>query len=256
MVKELLLIVDDSKSLRKQIIKMIENKFPQIEINESENLKETFELIIKKIPEIIIIDLALPDGSGFEILEKFNNELKNSLKIILTNYPYEKFRERADELGADFFFDKSTDLGKMRDAIEDFIKNKKGQVKMNFHNKNILVVDDSSTMRKMVIASLKSIDGAIFFEAQNGLEAIEKLALSKMDAVILDLNMPDVQGMEVLQFIKSHELYKDVKVIILTTRSDEESRNEALRIGADIYMTKPFQPDELLKNCLSLFEGE
>ncbi len=256
MEKELLLIVDDSKSLRTKIKKMIENILNEMEIQEAENLQEAIELINERYPDILIIDLSLPDGSGFEILEKFQNNLKYSLKIILTNYPYEKFRERADELGADFFFDKSIDQDKMINAIDDFIRNKKGQLKMNPRTKTILVVDDSSTMRKMVIASLKSIDGSVFIEAENGLEAIEKLSLSKIDAVILDLNMPDVQGFEVLQFIKSHELYKDVKVIVLTTRSDDESKEEALRIGADIYMTKPFLPDELLKKFQSLLEGE
>lgn len=120
---------------------------------------------------------------------------------------------------------------------------------------NILVVDDSATLRKMVIASLKSYPNSNFIEAENGLEAIEKLTLTKVDAVILDLNMPDIQGMEVLKFIKTHESYKNLKVIILTTRSDEESRTEALNLGADLYMTKPFQPNELFTNFKNVFEG-
>ena len=67
--------------------------------------------------------------------------------------------------------------------------------------KNVLVVDDSATMRRMVISSLRSIEQVAFLEAANGLEAIEKLAISPVDLMILDLNMPDMHGMEVVAFV-------------------------------------------------------
>ncbi len=146
-------------------------------------------------------------------------------------------------------------MNKIVEAIDEYNQhNITGTKQMSNETIHILVVDDSATLRKMVIASLKSYPNSIFIEAENGLEAIEKLTISKVDAVILDLNMPDIQGMEVLKFIKTHEAYKNLKVIILTTRSDEESRIEAITLGADLYMTKPFQPDELLSNFKNIFE--
>jgi two-component system chemotaxis response regulator CheY len=110
---------------------------------------------------------------------------------------------------------------------------------------NILVVDDSATMRRMVVAALRGLGAVSFDEAQSGLEAIERLSVGPVDLVLLDLNMPDVHGLEVLRFVRSHHAFRQIPVVVLTTRGDEESREAALREGATLYLTKPFAPEEL-----------
>src|ERR671927_1178066 len=104
--------------------------------------------------------------------------------------------------------------------------------------KKILIVDDSPTMRRMVTASLRDLQGVSFNEAGSGLEAIEHLALSPVDLMVLDLNMPDMHGMEVVQFVRRHQVYRAMPIIVLTTRGDEASRSAALSAGATIYLTK------------------
>jgi two-component system, chemotaxis family, chemotaxis protein CheY len=111
--------------------------------------------------------------------------------------------------------------------------------------KKVLIVDDSSTMRRMVIASLKQITDVTFGEASNGLEAIERLAISPIDLMILDLNMPDIHGLEVLKFVRNHQDYQNIPVIVLTTKGDQASRNDVLAGGATSYLTKPFEPQTL-----------
>lgn len=111
--------------------------------------------------------------------------------------------------------------------------------------KKILIVDDSPTMRRMVIASLRDVEGVRFDEAASGLEAIERLALAPADLMVLDLNMPDMHGMEVVQFVRGHQMYRAIPIIILTTRGDEPSRSAALAAGANAYLTKPFLPQIL-----------
>ena len=108
--------------------------------------------------------------------------------------------------------------------------------------RTILVVDDSPTMRRMIMASLRGLDDVGFDQAASGLEAIERLALAPVDLVVLDLNMPDVHGLEVLRFVRTHERFRALPVVVLTTRGDEESREAALREGATRYLTKPFEP--------------
>jgi len=110
----------------------------------------------------------------------------------------------------------------------------------------ILIVDDSATIRKMVRASLRPIDEAEFVEAGNGLEAIEQIALGPVALIILDLNMPDMHGVDVLKFLRRHQGCRDVPVVVLTTRDDEASRETALAAGATQYLTKPFAPQVLL----------
>jgi len=109
----------------------------------------------------------------------------------------------------------------------------------------ILIVDDSPTIRKMVRASLQGIESSEFVEAATGLEAIEQLAVSRIRLVVLDLNMPDMHGIDVLNFVRRQQQYQNLPIIVLTTRGDAASRQTAERAGATTYLTKPFAPQVL-----------
>jgi two-component system chemotaxis response regulator CheY len=122
--------------------------------------------------------------------------------------------------------------------------------------KTILVVDDSATMRRMVMVSLRGLGEMKFQEAGNGLEAIERLALGPVDLMILDLNMPDMHGMDVVQFVHAHTAYRAIPIIVLTTRGDEGSRSEVLAAGAALYLTKPFDPGTLAAHARKLLNLE
>jgi two-component system chemotaxis response regulator CheY len=111
---------------------------------------------------------------------------------------------------------------------------------------DVLVVDDSKVMRDMVVACLRAKHGLRFTHAASGLEAIERLSLGAFDLVVLDLNMPDIGGIEVVEFIRAQDKLRELPVLIVTTRGDESSREQALRAGASAFMTKPFTPDGIL----------
>ena len=121
--------------------------------------------------------------------------------------------------------------------------------------KKVLVVDDSATMRRMIMASLASVPGIQFEQAVSGLEAIERMTLSRMDLVLLDLNMPDVHGLEVLKFVRSQPSIADVPIIVLTTRGDDDSRAAAMLHGASLYLTKPFEPRALIPEVQRLLHA-
>jgi two-component system chemotaxis response regulator CheY len=116
----------------------------------------------------------------------------------------------------------------------------------------ILVVDDSPTIRRMVRGALGSLANVGFAEAASGLQAIEALALQSVRMIVLDLNMPDMHGLDVLRFVRSHQRYRDLPVMILTTRGDDSSRDAALEAGASAYMTKPFSPSVLASSVKEL----
>src|SRR5580692_956798 len=116
----------------------------------------------------------------------------------------------------------------------------------------ILIVDDSPTIRRMVKTALGTLSNAAFSEAASGLQAIETLAITRVHLVVLDLNMPEMHGLDVLRFIRSHDRYKDVPVMILTTRGDSTTRDGALQAGASAYMTKPFSPPALAASVAEL----
>ena len=114
--------------------------------------------------------------------------------------------------------------------------------------RTILVVDDSPTIRKMVRAALGGLQDVAFVEAGTGLQAIETLAMHPVRMVVLDLNMPDMHGLDVLKFLRSHSQYRALPVMVLTTRGDESSREEVLEAGATSYVTKPFSPNFLVSS--------
>ena len=120
----------------------------------------------------------------------------------------------------------------------------------------VLVVDDSRVMREMVIACLRAYGGLTFTHAESGLEAIEQLSLKSFDLVVLDLNMPDIGGIEVVEFVRSRDNLRQLPIIVLTTRGDEVSRARALEVGASRFMTKPFTPEALLAEVRALLGSE
>ena len=107
-------------------------------------------------------------------------------------------------------------------------------------------------MRRMVIASLREVCDGGFAQAASGLEALEQLALGPASLMVLDLNMPDMHGLEVLQFVRKHPAFRRLPVIVLTTRGDEESRAAAVAAGASLYLTKPFAPHALAGHARAL----
>jgi two-component system chemotaxis response regulator CheY len=119
----------------------------------------------------------------------------------------------------------------------------------------ILVVDDSKVMREMVVACLRAVPGAQFTHAASGLEAIERLSLKAFDLVVLDLNMPDIGGIEVVEFIRGQDKLRTLPIIVVTTRGDEASRSRALAAGANRFMTKPFTPEAILSEARTLLDG-
>jgi len=111
----------------------------------------------------------------------------------------------------------------------------------------ILVVDDSRVMREMVIACLRGLSGLEFAQAASGLEAIERLSLAPYEALVLDLNMPDIGGYEVIEFVRCQDKLKQLPILVVTTRGDEGSKARALELGASAFLTKPFAPEEILE---------
>ncbi len=118
--------------------------------------------------------------------------------------------------------------------------------------KRLLVVDDSKLMRDMVAACLRPLGSVAFEFAGTGLEAIERLALSGFDLVVLDLNMPDVGGIEVIEFVRSQDRLKTLPILVVTTRGDDASKSRVLEAGASSFLPKPFAPQQILEEVKRL----
>jgi two-component system, chemotaxis family, chemotaxis protein CheY len=118
---------------------------------------------------------------------------------------------------------------------------------------HLLIVDDSPTIRRMVRVALTPLSMEVI-EAASGLEAIEQLAVAPISLMVLDLNMPDMHGLEVLGFVRANQKFHNIPVIVLTTRDDVASRDAAAQAGATRYLTKPFKPQGLLTEARQVLE--
>ena len=117
---------------------------------------------------------------------------------------------------------------------------------------NVLVVDDSKVMRDMITACLRPDPSLQVTQASSGLEAIEQLSLQPFALLVLDLNMPDIGGLEVVEFVRSQDQLRALPILIVTTRGDEVSRARILEAGASRFLAKPFAPEALLAEVREL----
>jgi len=117
---------------------------------------------------------------------------------------------------------------------------------------NILVVEDSPTMRQLIGFAIKRIPGSKVIEATDGVDALKKLSAEKIDIILTDINMPIMDGLKLVSLVRNNPIYKNIPIIMITTEGAEEDKNKAMAIGANAYVTKPIQTQELLKIVNSL----
>lgn len=117
----------------------------------------------------------------------------------------------------------------------------------------ILVVEDSPTTRAMIISAIEEVAGGLeIFESKNGFEALKLLPHHSFDLIITDINMPDINGLELVSFVKRNQAYRHIPLIIITTEGSERDREKGLSLGANEYLVKPFNP-EMLQNVVKKY---
>ncbi len=89
-------------------------------------------------------------------------------------------------------------------------------------------------------------------EASSGLEALEQIMIQEYDAILLDLNMPDMHGMEFLNFVRKQKIFRDIPILVITTQNDDAIRQAVLSAGANSFITKPFSPQLVLERVQAL----
>lgn len=114
-------------------------------------------------------------------------------------------------------------------------------------NKKVLVVDDSATMRSLLASTLEEVDGIQTVEASNGFEALKALPMHPFDLILTDINMPEINGLEIVHFIKNNPSYRKIPLIIISTEHGQADIQKGLALGAQKYITKPFDPEQVKK---------
>ena len=119
---------------------------------------------------------------------------------------------------------------------------------------NIMVVDDSPTTRQLISFVLKRLTDSNVVEATDGLDALKKLSADTFDLILVDINMPLMDGLKLVSILRDDQKYKNTPIIIITTEGAEEDKKRAMAIGANAYITKPIQTQELIKTINNLLK--
>ncbi len=120
---------------------------------------------------------------------------------------------------------------------------------------SILIADDSTTTRAMLVSTIESMGDIRIIEASSGFEALRLLPREKVDLILTDINMPDINGLELISFIRNNPNYKDIPVFIISTEGSRKDIEKGKELGANEYVVKPFDPvrlQELIASYLHL----
>jgi two-component system chemotaxis response regulator CheY len=110
---------------------------------------------------------------------------------------------------------------------------------------NVLIVDDSRSTRELIAAVVEQVDGAVAFPSASGLDALRLLPQRRFDLIITDINMPDINGLELIRFVRGNPHTQSTPLFIVSTESSEMDLRRGLLLGAAEYVKKPFDPDAL-----------
>lgn len=119
---------------------------------------------------------------------------------------------------------------------------------------NILVVEDSPTMRQLIVFALKRLKDVSVTEASDGVDGLKKLSNNKFDLMIADINMPIMDGLKLVSLVRQDAKYKSMPIIIVTTEGAEEDKKRGLTLGANAYLTKPVQTTQLIATVKELLK--
>ncbi len=120
----------------------------------------------------------------------------------------------------------------------------------------ILIVEDSPTMRQLLVFALRRLKSADIVEAQDGVDGLRKLSSDHFDLALVDINMPVMDGLKLISLIREEESLKAMPIVVITTEGAKEDRARALSLGADEYLTKPIQANRVLAISKALLKIE
>lgn len=111
--------------------------------------------------------------------------------------------------------------------------------------KTILIADDSATMRAMVVATVEALGDYQIVEASSGFEALRLLPRDHIDLLLTDINMPDINGLELISYLRNNPNYRTIPIFIISTEGSLKDIEKGKQLGANEYLVKPFSPEKL-----------
>ncbi len=253
-----ILLVEDNEVLRKALHQLLSKGNTQI--SEAVSREEALEKINESEFNLAIIDLGLKEGNGFEICKIIKEKKLNLPVLIYTGKNLTADQEKTLKKYSESIIIKTvhSDIRLMEEA--DYFLNRakesntqnsrrintgSGAERLDLREKTILIVDDDIKNVFVLTSALEDFNAKIL-DAQNGKEALKLLNTQKVDLVLMDIMMPEMDGYQTTREIRKNSRMKEIPIIALTAKALAGDREKCLEAGADDYITKPIDYDGLI----------
>lgn len=234
------LVVDDEYAIAKLLQLHLEGE--GYEVIMVLNAADAYPKIKALKPDVVTLDVMMPEMNGFQIMEllKADPETRD-IPVLLISIVEGAQRERGLRMGASAFLGKPIDF----EELVGTLKQVEGGTPVH-QPKVIMVVDDEPEMSRLTRFALED-QGFRVHVADNGPDGVQMAKTLHPDAIVLDLMMPGMDGFAVLKVLKQDESTADIPVLILTSMMDKAYRERCLTLGAQEYLTKPFNENQLFQ---------
>ncbi|HSQ97276.1 MAG TPA: response regulator [Rickettsiales bacterium] len=242
---KLILVIDDDEL----VFNLIESAFEKRNDIVFKHAKDGTEGLLKvkeKRPDLLLLDVNMPKMSGFEVLDilKKDNETKNLQVVMLTRRGEEENIIKGLSYGAVDYILKPFDLEELVKKVDTFLM--KNELK-------ILIADDDELIAELLKTKFNH-NGYSVMLATNGKEALDIIKTQKPNIVLLDIMMPVIDGFAVLRKVKSDDEIKNIPIVFLSAKNQEENVVNGLKIGAYDYITKPISAEEVFTRVETILQ--
>jgi DNA-binding response OmpR family regulator len=252
MERKKILIVEDQEDIRDIIRFYLESE--GYDVIQTDRGEDVIRMMESEKPDLITLDVMLPGIDGFELLRIIKCDPRpeiSEIPVIIVSVLARDTNKY--QHGFADFISKPFEKYELIDAVKRVLAEVEKDKELS---KRILVVDDEEDIVNIITFYLKNL-GYESITASNGEEAIAKAKQEKPDLIILDVQMPKLNGFEVIKILKQDENLWSIPIIILTgTHISEEDRKHGLKLGASKYITKPFDSMALVNDIKELLCGE
>jgi chemosensory pili system protein ChpA (sensor histidine kinase/response regulator) len=279
------LVVDDSLTVRKITSRLLDRE-GYVVLTAKDGV-DALEQMREELPDVMLTDVEMPRMDGFDLTRNVRGDerMKAVPVIMITSRTADKHREHAQQLGVDVFLGKPYEEGELLRHIAALAKRAPPSAPAAparasapavaplaappvvappvsravpppaapARQVSVLVVDDSLTVRK-ITGRLLTREGYAVEVAKDGVDALEKLRAQLPDVMLTDVEMPRMDGFELTRNVRADERLKRVPIIMITSRTADKHRERATELGVDVFLGKPYEEGELLRQIASLAE--
>lgn len=229
-----ILVIDDDPTIRHLLHVMLKGEGYPVEV--AEDGAEGLEKYKTFRPDLLILDIMMPKMDGYTFLLELKKIADTRSVSIIVLTAQEQMRDIFKLEGVNDYVVKPFDM-------EDFLR--KVHKRLASQRKKILVADDEPDVVDLIQTRL-TISGYDVIAASDGLAALEKAKQEHPDLIVLDIMMPKLDGLNICRMLKFDSKYKNIRIILLTARVQDYDRLLGQEVGADAYLTKPFDGEVLL----------